>query len=434
VDRLTPRRAIGRSSFILMLFPAAFLGDSSSMAAADASVAGRVVAAGGTPAAGVNVRVVQTDTSSFQLPLFAPRGPTREITQTVAGADGRYSSRLPGAYVAGSETDADWIVSATKPAAAGQTAGPTSSFEFEVNTAVQEAPDLPLWESTPRVSVDGYRADIAVPPDLPSGPAPFVYLGDRWAKGASASFDLRVLELAAGAKPDAPTMVRGVAYADVTVAHRDGRTIYHQVITSPAVAAPALPPLVPPSRGSPCTVTFADGRTTDAQPCPATDGDLSASVSPSQPRTMSADGRTTTTLAGVRSVTVNLTAPVDVESVFVRNCSECTVEVSADGSTWARPRKVDTIFQPRIDFIAVARFTRVPGARFVRVGQPETASFTEVSVWPARPPGSPSPADEVAAPVPATARSTGVALVAAVLLGVVTAGTAVVARRARRTT
>ena len=255
MDPLTRRRAAGASSIMLLMSPAAVF----SVTAADAQVAGRVVAGDGTPAAGVTVRVVQTDTG-VELPLFNPTGPTRMITETLAGADGRYSSPLPGAYVPGRETDADWIVSASKPAAAG--------------------------------------------------------------------------------------------HADVRVTHGEGRTIYHQRVTS-ATVAPALPPLVPPSRGAPCKVAFADGRVTDDQGCPATDGNLTVPAWEAFSRPSAGGGNTTTTLARVTSVTVELRTAIDVESVFVRNCHrDCLVEVSAGGSAWARPRTTPPTGTP-IDGVAV---------------------------------------------------------------------------------
>jgi hypothetical protein len=431
VDRLTRRYAGGMASMMLVLSPAAVF--------ADARVAGRVVASDGTPAAGVKVRVVQTDTG-VGFPLLNPTGPTRAITETVAGADGRYSSSLPEAYVRGSETDADWIVTASKPAAAGQASGSTSSFEFEVNTAVQEAPDLPLWDSTPAVSLDGYRARVTVPGSPPRNTTPYVFLGQENVKGTSGAFDVRALEPASGPPPTTPVVAAGRAYADVRVSHREGRTIYHQTITSPTVA-PALPDLIPPSRGSPCKVTFADGRVIDARPCPATDGNLTVSVSDARPASGNARN-TTTTLAGVTSVTVELITPVDVESVFVRDCHrDCLVEVSADGSVWAQPRNLEVVELRVGDTTAVARFAPVPGARSVRVSNPGgTVALTEISPWPARPPGSPPasasgapPSDGVAVPLDAKERPVGVLVAAAFLLGVTGAGVAVVAvTRARR--
>ena len=415
-----------------------------SMAAADARVAGRVVAADGTPAVGVKVRVVQTDTG-VGFPIFSPSGPTRVITETTAGADGRYSSPLPGAYIPGRETDTDWVVTASRPAAAGQVAGPTSSFEFEVNTAVQEAPDLPMWESAPAVSVDGFRASVVLPAAPPGGTTPYVFLGSESVKGTSAAFDVRVLEPASGATSKTPIVAAGRAYADVRVAHREGRTIYHQTITS-ATVAPALPPLVPPSRGSPCKLAFADGRVEDARRCLATDGNLTVQVW--EPRRPAGDTATTTTIPGVTSVTVELITAVDVESVFVRACHlDCLVEVSADGSRWAQPQTVETFRAPTGDTSAVAHFAPLAGARWVRVSLPGgTVSLTEISAWPARPPGSPppspspspSPSSEqplhgVAVPLGDKGRPVGVLVAAAVLLGAAGAGVAVLAvSRVRR--
>jgi hypothetical protein len=420
VDRLTSRHAIATCGLLVALTPA--------VAAANARVVGRVVGADGKPAAGAKVRVTQTDTGIW-IPLFAPTGPTRVVTDTVAGADGRYSSPLPDAYVAGTETDTDWIVSASKPAEPGQRSGPVSSLEFEVNTALQEAPDLPLWESTPTISLDGYRATVRLSEQPPQGD-PYVFLGPERVKGTSASFDLRLQEPASGTTlREESIQARGVAYADVRVGHREGRTIYHLALASPTVAPATLPALVPPSRGSPCKLTSADGRVTDAQPCLATDGKFIAAVS--QPSTTS-----TTTAAGVTSVTVELVSPVDVESVFVRGCDgTCVVEVSADGATWARSTDVQ-VDRPNSEIIAVARFPTVPGARAVRVSRPGgTLSLTELSAWPARPAGSPAPAASVAQPPDVRPEKipVGAAVAAALLLGAVATGMVVVAATRRST-
>jgi hypothetical protein len=121
----------------------------------DARLVGRVVTADGAPAPDVAMKIVKTDTGVFP-------GPSRTIATMKTRADGSYSGSLPGAYVAGTETDADWIITASRPARRGEAEVASSSFELEVNTAVQEAPDLPLWDSTPTVTVDGYRVHVSV--------------------------------------------------------------------------------------------------------------------------------------------------------------------------------------------------------------------------------------------------------------------------------
>lgn len=142
------------------------------------------------------------------------------------------------------------------------------------------------------------------------------------------------------------------------------------------------------------------------------------------------------------SVTVGFATAIDVESVFVRDCHrDCVVEVSADGSTWVGPRDMEVVQLAGADTMAVARFAPIPGARSVRVSHPGgSLSLTEISAWPARPPGSPSaspsappPISGVATPLGVKQRPVGVLVAAAALLGAVSAGVVILAvARVRR--
>ena len=442
------RAAFGGSSIALFFAPVATVTAGQTSTTRDARVVGKVVTADGSPAPGVSMDIVKTDTGAFP-------GPSRTVDRLTTRADGTYSGTLPGAYIAGTETDADWIITASRPARSGQSAGATSSFELEVNTAVQEAPDLPLWDSAPVLSVDGYRVGVSVPDAPPRGTTPRVVLGQVSKPGTAGEFDLRAFEPGRGdGRATTRLTAGGTSGADVTVRHREGRTIYHQSISTPTVAVNE-PSLVPFSRGAPCKVVATDGRVTAAQPCPATDGDLSFTVRPPGQTPATAPGRTpsagetTTTAPQVASVTVEFPAAGEVESVFVRACDRsCVVEVSGDGTTWAKARSVesDTSFSGSL---LVARFRPVAGARFVRVSRPGgSVNLAEISAWPARPPGSPTTAetpasqptvqavaDEVAAaPVvpPGPPRPVGPLWLAALLLVAAAAGQVAVGVRRRR--
>ena len=445
------RAAFGGSSIALLFAPVAPATAGQTSTTRDARVVGKVVSADGAPEPGVSMNIVKTDTGVFP-------GPSRTIDRLTTGRDGTYSGVLPGAYIEGRETDADWIVTASRPARGAQAAGPSSSFELEVNTPVQEAPDLPLWDSTPLVSIDGYRVGVSVPAGPPRGTNPQVVLGQLSEPGTAGAFDLRAFEPGKGdGRASTGLTAGGSAAADITVRHIHGRTIYHQRLRTPTVAVNE-PSLVPFSRGAPCKVTATDGRVTAVQPCPATDGDLSSSLRPpGQPTTngpaRTTSGETTTTVAQVASVTVELAAPGEVESVFLRQCDRsCVVEVSRDGSTWAKPRSVESgnSYQGAV---LIARFQPVTGARLVRVSRPGGAlTVAEISAWPARPPGSPARsvpepstdpipqptatilADEVAAapvaPTSGAARAVGPVWLAAFL--VVAVGAGLVTRSVRR--
>jgi len=351
-------------------------------AATDARLEGRVVTTAGAPVADAEGAIVQSDTSLFS------SGPSRPIARLTTAGDGAYTGTLPRAYVAGTETDADWIVTATRPAQGGQATGPSSSFEFEVNNAVQAAPDVPLWESVPRVEVNGYEAQISVD-GQPTGLTPYVVAGSTTQRGPSGRFDLRAFEPGTGDARNGDRLTAGGrTYANITVRHSTGRTIYHQTINTPTVAI-AEPPLVPPSRGAACSVTATDGRVTSPKLCRLTDGDLTTRVGPTG---SPATSTPSTTAVGVSSVTVTLPTPVDVESVFLRECSGgCVVEVSSDGATWARSRTVESL-SISSGLITVARFEPVASAQAVRVSSSRGAiTLAEISAWPARPPGSPAP-------------------------------------------
>ena len=379
------RAAFGGSSIALLFAPVAPAAAGQTSTTSDARVVGKVVTADGSPAPGVSMSIVKTDTGIFP-------GPSRTVDRFTAGADGGYSGVLPGAYIVGRETDADWIVNASRPARRGQVAGATSSFELEVSTAVQEAPDLPVWEATPAVSVDGYLVDVSVPGAPPSGTTPSVVLGPLSKPGTAGEFDLRAFEPGEGTGRAGTQLTAGASAArDVTVRHREGRTIYHQSMRTPTVALDE-PSLVPFSRGAPCKVTATDGRVTATQPCTATDGDLSSTVrvAGQAPAGAPSAGQTTTTTPQVASVTVELSVASEVESIFVRQCDRsCVVELSGDGSSWARPRAVEADGSLR-SAVLIARFKPMAGARFVRVGRPGgSLSLSEISAWPERPPGSP---------------------------------------------
>jgi hypothetical protein len=428
----------------------------------DATVEGVVVHRDGSPAAGVNVSVTGYDNAGFAglvatlftlgLACVAEHdlclSDSTEGGTTTTGADGRYSDSLPDSYVAGTETDTDWVVTAGLPATGDQVVGPRSTFEFEVNIQVEAAPPLPLWEATPSVSVDGWEATASVDGDPPPGTArPAVTLGGIATPGTTATVDLRLLESEGTPAAAAENLVAyATAYADVRVPHANGRTIYHQAISTGAVAVP-VPHLVPPSRGAPCTMVMAAGSPAaeESDLCPVTDG--SRSFLPS----------------GATSVTVALASPVDVSAVFVAGAPEgTTVEVSGDGSSWSFLTVDSGRTGPTGSFsagVVVASPDAPTSARFVRVSRAEGLDgLTEVSVWSGptnrsdRPPtlgsngrptgaaatagGTPTPTPT---PTPATSdggkgNRTGVlllALVALVLVGVGVGGGIAWSRRSR---
>ena len=398
--------------FVAATSPPAARQETTAPAAVDAAVEGIVVHQDGSPAAGVPVTVEGYDdpglagflTFFFTLGfacLFADAcgGQSTGGAGAATGADGGYRGLLPGSYVAGTETDTDWTVTAALPPGAGQVRGPSSEFEFEVNIAVQAAPPLPLWEETPTFSVDGWEATVSVDGDPPAGTGrPTVSIatsgGTMRMPAPTATVDLRRLESDRSVTKPSPPAGYATAYADVRVPHANGRTIYHQAVSTGVVGLPAID-LTPPSRGAACTMAKTDGTVVSVprgQNCSATDGNRSGPVGS----------------YGTESITVELDAPVEMVDVFVVGClDECTVEASGDGSSWTTlghswtaPDDGSTPYNE----LLVASPDEPMAARFVRVTAPGgVEGVTEVSVWPAPPvPVPPTTVAPATVPAPTT--------------------------------
>ena len=152
------------------------------------------------------------------------------------------------------------------------------------------------------------------------------------------------------------------------VPHANGRTIYHQAVSTGAVALPALD-LVPPSRGAPCTLVAVAG----SPPPEASDG-----------CTVTDGNRSNYVPAGVASLTVALPSAVDVSAVFLAGARDgSTVEISGDGTSWsslANENRQPT--EGSSSGVLVASPDSPTSARFVRVSRAEGLDgLNEVSVW-----------------------------------------------------
>jgi hypothetical protein len=233
-----------------------------------------------------------------------------------------------------------------------------SSLELEVNTAVQEAPTLPVWDVAPKVTPEGQLLSVTLarPSAISGAFSTSVQLlteGNQvlWQMQGQ-TLDPRVLE-------DLPVRAVGVGSADVRVSHVDGRTIYHQRLASAAVAYQG--PGAPPSRGSACTLKQAA-----ALGCTLTDGDLS----------------TAQAFTRGRVATVDLGRAEPVGLVVVRGQASpetMTVEVSADGASWHTFR--DGALGGARGVVATGDST----ARYVRLTAADRGAVSEVSVWPPLP-------------------------------------------------
>jgi hypothetical protein len=380
-------------------------------AAADASLVGRVLGQDGKPVADLSISVVRTDTGSsigkallgaFTLGLSCLAeatscGGAKVVDSAVTGADGRYELTLPDAYVAGYETDDDWIVSIGRPAAGAEVGGPSSSYELEVSAAVQEAPDLVLWDAAPSITAEHGQLSVAVPDlRIPDGDATalrFVTADGAPLWEVRGVVDELVLE-------DAPVTLAASGRADVAVHHSGGRTIYHQRVRSGAVAYRG--DLVPPSRGASCAVVGAA-----VVGCPFTDGDLV----------------TGTSLGEAASVTLDLQLTRDIGQVIVRGPTVAGVVVdgSLDGRTW-KPLAVGPLGGAEG---VVARSSESLVARYVRVSHAAGSRINEISAWPvvriSTRGGDSGPGPDRTGPI----------AIAVLLLGAVVVGTAAGRRRIR---
>ena len=162
---------------------------------------------------------------------------------------------LPGSYVAGTETDTDWVVTAALPAAAGQVRRARGRRSSSRSTSPSRRrrpcpsgsrPRRSRWtDGRRRLSVDGDPAAGHRPGRArsPSGGTSSVQPAPR------ATVDLRRLESTGERLRNRP-WATVTAYADVRVPHANGRTIYHQAgVDGRRWPLPDVD-LVPPSRGA----------------------------------------------------------------------------------------------------------------------------------------------------------------------------------------
>jgi hypothetical protein len=386
----------------------------------DATLTGRVVGLTGAPLSGLPVTVVEHRpqagldaalTAFFTLGIAcvatgdACDTSAKVVDSATTGADGRFELTLPDAYLPGYETDEDWVVQVGRAPADGEMTGPSSSFELEVNTRVQESPDLVLWDASPTVTTRGDLWQVQVP--ALTGGAPLRDLATRlvddrgnvlWTVHGT-SVDPRVIE-------DRTVRVVTSGTADVTVRHADGRTIYHQSVAAPTMAVTGGG--TPPSRGAGCTQTGGG-----LVGCLYTDGDLAAQVD----------------LPPKEAVTVDLGAPTEVGLVVVRGVigsmdPDAEVQVSTDGTTWT-----DLEERPLDGADGWSAAAGGGPVRYVCVTGPR--SLAEITAWP------PTAAERAAASADAPDSDAGAGGgVKAVAIGalVVVAGAAVVVRRRRGAT
>jgi hypothetical protein len=385
----------------LVPMPAEAQTDDTRPPAVDARVVGQVVDDAGRAVAGAPIVVRATDSGSglgdllffgaFTLftgglglftclladgcPLVVGEDGVTAITR--ADGAGNYTATLPRSYVAGRETDTDWVIGAELDPRAGEVAGPSSSFEFEVNIQTQEAPPLPLWTTTPVVTVDGWfvRVDAArVPRDLRD--IGFELVSDERSvhlNGESGTFDARLLERSAGSPEGLVVIAAGKR--DVRVDHANGRTIYHQRVRSGGVSVPLDP--VAPSRGSACSGLRRDGqaaRVTGGAGCLLTDGRFEERLAP--PPDLDAPATTAPDPTEPTQITVELDPPVDLGLVVLHGTSaSMDVSASADGATW-EPLRYSVQAA-----VGTAQPTGHVAARYVRVSGDAVGALTEISSW-----------------------------------------------------
>jgi hypothetical protein len=323
----------------------------------DVTLTGRILGPDGRPLANHAVTVDAVRPSNFGDALFATFGtlglacfadaffdPSTNVCLPEDGSvsryrgrtnrDGRYSIVLPSAHYVGEESNTDFFLRVTLPPRPGQRSGAAAEYELEVIDAIQDAPDLRLWDPGLTITPSGGRARADWTPFPTSNAEVGVVAShpvDATFGRPGAVFDLYLVE-------DLEITLRLTANVDV----RKSRTTYHQRHLAPIV--PFKGSFVPLSRGKPCTPA----------PCGLTDGDLA------------------TNAATPTAPVVDLGTAVPVWLVVAHGCAGCAVSVSTDNVAFHPLGTADRNGRVRAPLPEPARFVRVDGA---------PQQLNEVSAW-----------------------------------------------------
>lgn len=378
---------------LLVLLTACSVTPSEVAADAPIDLRGVVSFQDGSPAAKIPVSLVRHEGVAESLSAVLTLGAScvgdekslsicKSARRATSGRDGRFSFALTGRDTQGLIGDASTLeATAQAPRAEGQSAGPSATIRFLVQTQAITLP-LRFWEPSVELLADGRTAtakwaDVPaqiVPPGIDAasaaervifqrGPAETVWIASG--RSGLASFDPRVLEDSRG------TVSVAAEWTEQTVTDDRGRTI--DLILRSGRLPYRSRAGAPPSRGAACSARI-DGQPqmVAVSPCPLTDGDF---VVPAGPPPCASNGP----CGRAAEMIVDWASAKPLAMIVVRGCAQqCVVATATDPDRWT---VAGTITGPD----AALMLSRPATARFVRVSGQNMDALREVSMW--QPPG-----------------------------------------------
>jgi len=344
---------------------------------AQVSIAGRALAADGTPLAKTRVALVKeldlgeaigglfVTAVTLGIVCLADHPPALCANNShiaTSGTDGSYSFSVHGSDTQGSAGLASTMeVLVRVPPETGQSAGALAIAEFTVQTSPLQLPDLRIWNPLLSLPADAHNVHMTRPtlPGNGYGNGPTYWLEFDNAKGraawiagtvrANATVDARILE-----------DMQGTALVGVRTTGSASSTTVDLTFVSGSIPFNG-PAGQPPSRGAACAAVTAASTESFKTPCTLTNGDY---------------GNTYVSGAAPTGVVVDLGKLQSVSLVVVRGCAgQCTIAVGGDLSALQDAGSVSG------DYAALA-VSPARSARYVRVtGSPNVSRLRQISVW-----------------------------------------------------
>lgn len=293
------------------------------------------------------------------------------VRTATTDAQGAFSFSLKGSDTQGSLGTASTIdVSVADAMQAGESAGATTTEQFQDQVPDLKLNDLRIWHPTTAFASMGSSVSLTYD-SFPYGTATVGVSFQSsqgtpvWSQSAAsgAAIDARLLEDTQGkVLVTAQTKESLASGGDATFFYHSGQRTYPRSSSAP------------PSRGAGCFVQGTSGPAA-LSPCVLTDGDLSTAFTPLPDPACS--NSTTCTAQANNWAYVELPAATPISLVVVRgNLSAYMVETSSDAAAWV---------SAGISSGGAQSFTMSAMARYVRVRsltpQGHVTGLSEISVW-----------------------------------------------------
>jgi hypothetical protein len=352
---------------------------------ANVTISGAARAQGGAPLSGASVVFYKQldvgEVLAAALELTASLGTVCLLNPSATGcagvrtattdAQGTFSFSLKGSDTQGSLGTASTIdVSVADTAQAGESAGATTTEQFQDQVPNLKLNDLRIWHPSTAFASMGSNVSLTYD-SFPYGSATvgITFQSNQgvpvWSQNATsgASIDARLLE-------DTQGMVMATAQTKESLASGgDAVFFYHSGQRAYPTSSTA-----PPSRGMGCFVQSTSGSMA-LSPCVLTDGDLGTAFTPlSEPACSSG---TTCNAQANNWAYVALPAAAAISLVVVRGpLSSYLVEYSSDATTWVSAG-ISNGGTQSFALSAMARYVRV------RASSPQghVTGLSEISVW-----------------------------------------------------